>query len=215
MLVVITWITAIFPATDGFIKHLELKTEPESTRWWFQPGFMGTSGVNSYRHGDTHGLNYYQRTLWAIHHGCRADSRWKHTHTQARTFSPDKTKWHGCIPQPTGVPADAHPTNSLSCYESWQVLVTLLSVCSKENLNSIPALANNPIRKQIVDAFFDKRCVSSRQTRKFAAWNRAKNITFSKLPLLVPPSFVSFLKTFVFHICNYYVIFLLKFQFWL
>lgn len=41
----------------------------------------------------------------------------------------------------------------------------LLSRCSKEDLNSIPALANNPIRKQIVDAFFDKRCVRSRHTR--------------------------------------------------
>ncbi|CAG5925331.1 unnamed protein product [Menidia menidia] len=29
--------------------------------------------------------------------------------------------------------------------------------CSRENLDSIPALANNPIRKQIVEAFFDKR----------------------------------------------------------
>ncbi|XP_029959837.1 tescalcin a [Salarias fasciatus] len=28
---------------------------------------------------------------------------------------------------------------------------------SRENLNSIPALANNPIRKQIIEAFFDKR----------------------------------------------------------
>ncbi|KAL6114815.1 tesc [Pungitius sinensis] len=28
---------------------------------------------------------------------------------------------------------------------------------SKENLESIPALANNPIRKQIIGAFFDKR----------------------------------------------------------
>ncbi|KAL7391923.1 hypothetical protein ABVT39_016878 [Epinephelus coioides] len=28
---------------------------------------------------------------------------------------------------------------------------------SKEKLESIPALANNPIRKQIIDAFFDKR----------------------------------------------------------
>lgn len=28
---------------------------------------------------------------------------------------------------------------------------------SRENLDSIPALANNPIRKQIVEAFFDKR----------------------------------------------------------
>ncbi|XP_075882118.1 calcineurin B homologous protein 3-like [Nelusetta ayraudi] len=28
---------------------------------------------------------------------------------------------------------------------------------SKENLDSIPALANNPIKKQIIDAFFDKR----------------------------------------------------------
>ncbi|XP_040897272.1 tescalcin a [Toxotes jaculatrix] len=28
---------------------------------------------------------------------------------------------------------------------------------SRENLDSIPALANNPIRKQIIEAFFDKR----------------------------------------------------------
>ncbi|XP_041856597.1 tescalcin a isoform X2 [Melanotaenia boesemani] len=28
---------------------------------------------------------------------------------------------------------------------------------SRENLNSIPALANNPIKKQIIEAFFDKR----------------------------------------------------------
>ncbi|XP_068994572.1 tescalcin a [Embiotoca jacksoni] len=28
---------------------------------------------------------------------------------------------------------------------------------SRENLDGIPALANNPIRKQIIDAFFDKR----------------------------------------------------------
>ncbi|KAM9361003.1 tescalcin a [Symphorus nematophorus] len=28
---------------------------------------------------------------------------------------------------------------------------------SKEDLNNIPALANNPIKKQIIDAFFDKR----------------------------------------------------------
>lgn len=33
----------------------------------------------------------------------------------------------------------------------------LLSHCSRQNLDSIPALADNPIKKQIVEAFFDKR----------------------------------------------------------
>ena len=41
----------------------------------------------------------------------------------------------------------------------------LLLHCSKEDLDRIPALANNPIKKQIIDAFFDKRWVESKYTK--------------------------------------------------
>lgn len=110
---------------------------------------------------------------------------------------------------PTGVPAD-HPTNSASFYESSLVQVMVLSVlsrCSKENLNSIPALANNPIRKQIVDAFFDKRCVFSRH---ICSVKQGENITFCRLCLLVC-TFVSFLFVlffiYIYWSCTYVIIY--------
>ncbi|KAF7656934.1 hypothetical protein LDENG_00034210 [Lucifuga dentata] len=41
--------------------------------------------------------------------------------------------------------------------ETIRIMASLLSHCSRENLDSISALANNPIRKEITEAFFDKR----------------------------------------------------------
>ncbi|XP_076587023.1 tescalcin a isoform X2 [Chaetodon auriga] len=49
------------------------------------------------------------------------------------------------------------PDQIKNLYKRFQQLSGNEETISKENLNSIPALANNPIRKQIVDAFFDKR----------------------------------------------------------
>lgn len=55
--------------------------------------------------------------------------------------------------------------NADLCRISFTISDFLLPHCSKENLDSIPALANNPIKKQIIDAFFDKRWVQPRGRR--------------------------------------------------
>lgn len=77
----------------------------------------------------------------------------------------------------------------------------LISRCSKEDLNSIPALANNPIRKQIVDAFFDKRCVRSRHTHRFAAWSRVKTSLFVDFAFMFVPLCLFFF-IFVLYVIN-------------
>uniref|UniRef100_A0A4W6BNZ8 Calcineurin B homologous protein 3 n=1 Tax=Lates calcarifer TaxID=8187 RepID=A0A4W6BNZ8_LATCA len=45
----------------------------------------------------------------------------------------------------------------LYCSVCFMIMDFLLSHYSRENLENIPALANNPIRRQIIGAFFDKR----------------------------------------------------------
>uniref|UniRef100_A0A3Q1AY45 Calcineurin B homologous protein 3 n=1 Tax=Amphiprion ocellaris TaxID=80972 RepID=A0A3Q1AY45_AMPOC len=49
------------------------------------------------------------------------------------------------------------PEQIKNLHKRFQQLSDNEETISRENLEKIPALANNPIRKQIIDAFFDKR----------------------------------------------------------
>ncbi|XP_028314304.1 tescalcin a [Gouania willdenowi] len=49
------------------------------------------------------------------------------------------------------------PEQIKNLHKRFQQLSENEETISKEHLHSIPALANNPIKKQIIDAFFDKR----------------------------------------------------------
>ncbi|XP_076006913.1 tescalcin a [Genypterus blacodes] len=49
------------------------------------------------------------------------------------------------------------PEQIKNLHKRFQQLSGNEDTISRENLDSIPALANNPIRKQIIEAFFDKR----------------------------------------------------------